>query len=118
MKVSKRGEIWLVQLDPTRGQEIQKTRPAVVVSSNFLSDIQMRIIVPVATWHPKFANRPFMVPILKTDDNGLDVDSAGNVLQIRSVSVERLVRYVGIVSDEVVRDLLDALMLCLDHEVS
>lgn len=27
----KRGEIWLVQLDPTRGQEIQKTRPAVVI---------------------------------------------------------------------------------------
>ena len=88
------------------------------MSSNFLSDIQMRIIVPVATWHPKFANRPFMIPILRTDGNGLDVDSAGNVLQIRSVSVERLVRYVGVVSDEVVRDLLDALMLCLDYEIS
>jgi mRNA interferase MazF len=118
MKVSKRGEIWLVKLDPTRGQEIQKTCPAVIVSSNFLSDIQMRIVVPVATWHPKFAYRPFMVPILKTDDNGLDVDLAGNVLQIRNVSVERLVRYLGVVSDEVIRDLLDALMLCLDYEVS
>ena len=59
-----------------------------------------------------------MVPILRTDGNGLDVDSAGNVLQIRSVSVERLVRYVGVVSDEVVSDLLDALMLCLDYEIS
>jgi len=46
----KRGEIWLVQLDPTRGQEIHKTRPAVVISSEIFSSIPMRIIIPVATW--------------------------------------------------------------------
>lgn len=34
----RRGEIWLVQLDPTRGQEIQKTRPAVVISSEIFSN--------------------------------------------------------------------------------
>ena len=118
MQISKRGEIWLVQLDPTRGQEIQKTRPAVIISSDFLSDIQMRIVVPIATWHPKFTSRPFMVPILKTDTNGLDVDSAGNVLQVRSVSVERLARHIGVVSDEVIRNLLAALMLCLDYEIA
>lgn len=47
MNNPKRGEIWLVQLDPARGQEIQKTRPAVVISSDFLSSIPMRIIIPV-----------------------------------------------------------------------
>ena len=40
----KRGELWLVDLNPTRGQEIQKTRPVVVISSNFLVSIPMRII--------------------------------------------------------------------------
>ncbi|WP_445302291.1 type II toxin-antitoxin system PemK/MazF family toxin [Microcoleus sp. F4-D5] len=59
----KRGEVWLVQLDPTRGQEIQKTRPAVVISSEMFSFIPMRIIIPVATWQPKFQNRPFMILI-------------------------------------------------------
>jgi len=44
----KRGEIWLVQLDPTRGQEIQKTRPAVVISADVLNAIPMRIIIPIA----------------------------------------------------------------------
>jgi mRNA interferase MazF len=39
----KRGEVWLVQLDPTRGQEIQKTRPAVVISADILGAIPMRI---------------------------------------------------------------------------
>ena len=59
----KRGEVWLVQLDPTRGQEIQKTRPAVVISSEMFSSIPMRIIIPVATGQPKFQNRPFMILI-------------------------------------------------------
>ncbi|WP_230967349.1 type II toxin-antitoxin system PemK/MazF family toxin [Nostoc commune] len=81
-----KGEIWLVQLDPSRGQEIQKTRPAVVISSDMLSSIPMRIIIPIATWQPKFQNRLFMIPIQRTDENGLDSDSAGNVLQVRSVT--------------------------------
>jgi len=37
----KRGEIWLVQLDPTRGQEIQKTRPAVVISSELFALVNL-----------------------------------------------------------------------------
>ncbi|MEG4168454.1 MULTISPECIES: type II toxin-antitoxin system PemK/MazF family toxin [unclassified Microcoleus] len=57
----------MVQLDPTRGQEIQKTRPAVVISSEMFSSIPMRIIIPVATWQPKFQNRPFMILIQRTE---------------------------------------------------
>lgn len=77
----KRGEIWLVQLDPTRGQEIQKTRPAVVISAELFSFIGVRIIIPVTRWQPKFVNRHFMVFIQQTDENGLEQESAGNVLQ-------------------------------------
>lgn len=68
MSNPKRGEIWLVQLDPTRGQEIPKTRPAVVISSEIFSSIPMRIIIPVATWQPKSQIRPFMIPILPTNE--------------------------------------------------
>ncbi|MEH2240750.1 type II toxin-antitoxin system PemK/MazF family toxin [Nostoc sp.] len=111
----KKGEIWLVQLDPTRGQEIQKTRPAVVISSNMLSSIPMRIIIPVATWQPKFQNSPFMIPIQQTSENGLDSNSAGNVLQVRSVTTERFVRCLGKVSTAVMQELLDGLIICIDY---
>jgi mRNA interferase MazF len=47
MTSPKRGEIWLVQLDPTRGQEIKKTRPAIVISSDIFNSISMRIIVVI-----------------------------------------------------------------------
>ncbi|MBD2300337.1 type II toxin-antitoxin system PemK/MazF family toxin [Nostoc sp. FACHB-87] len=112
----KKGEIWLVQLDPTRGQEIQKTRPAVVISSDIFSSIAMRIIIPVATWQPKFQNRPFMIPIQQTDENGLDTNSAGNVLQVRSVTTQRFVRCLGKVSAAVMEELLIALFLCVDYD--
>jgi mRNA interferase MazF len=42
-----------------------------------LSSIPMRIIIPVATWQSKFQNRPFMIPIQQTSENGLDSNSAG-----------------------------------------
>lgn len=38
------GDIWLVDLDPTRGQGIQKTRPAVIISSNTLGAIASGLI--------------------------------------------------------------------------
>jgi mRNA interferase MazF len=115
MTDAKRGEIWLVQLDPTRGQEIQKTRPAVVISSEIFSPIPMRIVIPVATWQTKFSDRPFMILIQRTDENGLDSDSAGNVLQVRSVTTQRFVRCLGKVSLSVLQELLAGLILCIDY---
>lgn len=111
----KRGDIWLVQLDPTRGQEIQKTRPAIIINNDMFSSIPMRIIIPIATWQAKFQNRPFMVYIQQTQENGLDADSAGNILQVRSVTTERFIRYLGKISDNVMHELLAGLIVCVDY---
>lgn len=116
MTSPKRGEIWLVQLDPTRGQEIQKTRPAVIISSKLFAPIPIRIVIPVTKWQPKFRDRPFMVFIKQTDENALDQDSSGNVLQVRSISVERFVKRLGEVSPTVLQELLAGLIICVDYE--
>jgi mRNA interferase MazF len=92
---SKRGEIWLVDLNPTRGQEIQKTRPVVIISSDLFGPIAIRIAIPITSWQEKFGDRPFMVRIDANPDNGLNQDSAGNLLQIRSLSTERFIRKLG-----------------------
>ncbi len=42
MSTPKRGEIWLVDLNPTKGQEIQKTRPVVVISSDVYQLIALK----------------------------------------------------------------------------
>lgn len=46
----KRGEIWLINLDPTLGAEIRKTRPAVIVSSDVLGKLPLSVIVPITDW--------------------------------------------------------------------
>ena len=51
----KRGEIWLVNFDPTIGAEIKKTRPAFVVSSNAIAKLPIKLIAPITDWKPYFA---------------------------------------------------------------
>jgi mRNA interferase MazF len=111
-----RGEIWLVDLNPTRGQEIQKTRPAIVISTDLFQSIAMRIVIPVASWQEKFLDRPFMVRLLATPQTGLDQDSAGNVLQVRSLSTERFVRRLGRVDSEQLQEILAGLVICVEYE--
>ena len=88
----KRGEIWQVNLEPTIGQEIKKSRPAVVISSDLFATIDLRIIIPITGWQDKFSQRPFMVKISKDGFNGLDKDSAGNVLQVRNALSKTLLQ--------------------------
>ncbi|MEM9947397.1 MAG: type II toxin-antitoxin system PemK/MazF family toxin [Cyanobacteria bacterium P01_D01_bin.36] len=115
MSGPKRGEIWLVDLNPTRGQEIQKTRPAIVISADFLGQIGLRIVVPVTSWQEKFGNRPFMVKIVATSKTGLRQASAGNVLQVRSLSTERFVKKLGKATPEILNELLAGLAICTDY---
>jgi mRNA interferase MazF len=84
--------------------------------SNLFSPIAIRIAIPITSWQEKFDDRPFMVRIDATPDNGLDKDSAGNLLQIRSLSTERFIRKLGQVTDEILQELLSGLVICVDYE--
>ena len=46
----RQGEIWLINLDPTIGAEIRKTRPAIVVNDNNPGKLPLKIIVPLTDW--------------------------------------------------------------------
>ena len=116
MALPKRGDIWLVDLNPTRGQEIQKTRPVVVISSNLFQPVALKIVIPITSWQDKFIDRPFMVKIPATTQNGLDRTSAGNVLQVRSLSTERFIRYLGMVQSEQLQEILAGLVVCVEYE--
>lgn len=50
----RRGEIWLVDFNPTRGAEIQKQRPAIVVSSNAVGRLPIKLVAPITGWNPAF----------------------------------------------------------------
>jgi mRNA interferase MazF len=110
-----RGEIWLVNLDPTVGSEIRKTRPAVIGSSDLIGILPLKIIVPLTEWKERYASAPWMVRIDCTDQNGLSKNSAADGLQIRSVSSQRLVRKLGEISTIQVAQIVQAVLSVLQR---
>ena len=97
-----RGDIFLVELNPTRGSEIRKTRPCVVVSPDELNThLRTFIVAPLTTGgHPY----PFRV---RCTFDGKD----GHVVadQLRAVARERLVKHLGRLSDTTLNELLGVL---------
>ena len=98
----KQGDVWLVDLEPTIGAEIKKTRPAVIINDNAIGKLPLKIIAPITQWKDYFIEAPWMVKIEPTQQNGLVKTSSVDCFQIRSVSQERLNNKVGEVTlDEV-----------------
>jgi mRNA interferase MazF len=89
--VLKRGEIWLVNLDPTIGSEIQKTRPCVVISPPEMHDhLRTALIAPMTTGsHPA----PFRIPVRHGGKQGLIL-----LDQMRAVNKVRLVKRSGAIA--------------------
>jgi mRNA interferase MazF len=94
----KQGEIWLINLDPTVGAEIKKTRPAIIVSDDSLVKLPLKIIVPVTDWKDRYEIAPWMIKVEPNSKNGLNKDSSADCFQVRSVSQERFVKKIGNIS--------------------
>jgi len=87
----KRGEIWLINLDPTVGSEIRKSRPCVIVSPPELNRYLRTVIVAPMT--SKGFAAPFRVPLTHAGTKGLIV-----LDQLRAVDKMRLAKRLGTVS--------------------
>jgi mRNA interferase MazF len=86
----KRGEIWLVNLDPTVGSEIQKSRPCLVVSPAELNE-HLRTVM-MAPMTSKGFPAPFRVPVTHAGTKGLIV-----LDQLRTVDKQRFIKRQGAV---------------------
>ena len=112
----RRGEIRLVDLDPSRGAEANKGRPAVIVSNDGANMTAERLGRGVITVVPVTSNvtkvYPFQV-ILDAASTGLDRDSKARAEQVRSVAVERIGRRLGALTSDLAAALDEALRLHL-----
>jgi mRNA interferase MazF len=112
----RRGEIRIVDLDPARGTESNKRRPAVVVSNDGANTTAERLGRGVVTVVPVTSNvarvYPFQV-LLEADSTGLARDSKAQAEQIRSVAIERIGERVGALTPELLGALDEALRLHL-----
>ncbi|MEY5040625.1 MAG: hypothetical protein RLZZ414_153 [Bacteroidota bacterium] len=85
-------EIWMVDFNPTKGQEISKLRPAIVVNDQRLGKLNLRVVVPITdvklanVWHHE---------ITPSKANGLSKNSAADCFQLKSLSCDRFVKKLG-----------------------
>lgn len=112
-----RGEMRLTDLEPARGAESNKRRPAVIVSNNRANAADSRSGRGIITVVPVTSNVarvfPFQV-LLPAEETGLRVESKAQADQVRSVAYERLGPVMGHVPAHVMAELDEALRLHLD----
>ena len=111
-----RGEIWLVNLDPTVGAEIQKTRPVVVVSSDAVGVLPIKLVAPLTEWKEYLASNVWHVKVTPDSTNGIVKTSTVDALQLRGVDTRRFVQRVGNVSLSVMQSIVAAIAAVIEYE--
>jgi mRNA interferase MazF len=96
-----RFEIWLVQLDPTQGSEIKKTRPCVVISPDEMSALKTAIVAPMTS---KGFSYPTRIQYTFQDKKGLIL-----LDQMRAVDKSRLIQKVGVISQSAQIEIINCL---------
>lgn len=112
----KRGEICLVNLDPTIGSEIKKTRPVVVVNSDLIGKLPLKWVVPMTDWKSYFVSNIWHVYIEPTEENGLSKPSAADVLQLRSIDARRFVRRLGVLPSADLQEVVLAIAAIIEYQ--
>ena len=114
----RRGEIWWVNFNspasaptpkgrapkdklPAEGDEIYKTRPAVVMNISANWKLKLHIVVPITGWKEEYIQKGYfwMIELPRERSNGLSKDSAADTFEVKSVSITRFGGRLGIVSE-------------------
>lgn len=114
MQIS-RGDVWIVNLDPTIGAEIKKTRPVIVISSDDVGALPIRLVAPLTEWKDYLARNVWHVKVVPDASNGLSKPSAVDVLQLRGVDTRRFVGKVGAVAPDTLRRIVAAIATVIEY---
>lgn len=111
-----RGDIWRVDLNPVIGSEMSKQRPVVVISSDAIGRLPVKLVAPITGWQPHFTRNVWHVRISPTPTNGLTKLSAADVLQVRGVDTQRFVARLGQVPADTLDEIVAALALVVEYQ--
>jgi mRNA interferase MazF len=102
-----RGEIWLVNLDPTLGREQSGTRPALVISENLFNQsyADLVMVIPITSQNKNIRSH---VPVAQ-GEGGLTLESYAKCEDVRSISKQRLKKRLGKVSEQTVEQIEEKL---------
>jgi mRNA interferase MazF len=101
------GEIWQVDFAPKVGDEIDKKRPALIVSNNSVGRLCLKIVVPITD--PAATIQSWHVPLKPDAPNGLNKASIADCFQVKSISNDRFIAKLGSLNEEN----MDEVKICL-----
>jgi mRNA interferase MazF len=108
----KRGEVYLVNFDPTIGAEIKKTRPALIIQNDVANQYSPVTIVAAITSQFDEDIYPTEV-LLPAKEGGLATDSVALLNQIRSIDKQRLIKRLGTVKPLTLIEINKAIQISL-----
>ena len=111
-----RGEVWDVDFDPTVGAEIQKTRPAVVMSINSIGHLPIKLVAPITGWKSQFSGMIWLVNVQPNRTNGLTKVSAVDTLQIKGIDVQRFIKKRGRLTATLMAEISAAIAAIIDYQ--
>lgn len=112
-----RGEIWLVDLEPTKGEEMQKARPAVIVSSDNIGGLNVKLAAPIRAWKNMFENKYYMIKVNPDENNGLEKTSAVDTLQLRSLDIERrFIKKIGRLTASQMEEITTGIVAVIEYQ--
>ncbi len=111
----RRGDIWKVNLDPTIGAEIKKSRPVVVVSSDAVGLLPIKLVAPLTEWKNYLADNIWHVKVLPNSSNRLRKTSAVDTLQLRGLDKQRFIEKLGAVSPEILRLIVTSIAAVIEY---
>jgi mRNA interferase MazF len=110
----KRGEVWLVNLDPALGSEQAGTRPVIIFQNNIVSQFSTTVIAIPLTTNQRRASLPICLSI-QQGDGGLTQNSVALCFQIRVLDKRRLIRRLGQLSAGTLARLEEVVLATLGH---
>lgn len=107
----RRGEVYLVNFDPTIGSEIKKTRPALILQNDISNRYSpITIVAAITSQFDKDRLYPTEV-LIKAKEGGLTVDSVVLLNQIRSIDKHRLIKRLGALKPQTMENVERALQV-------
>lgn len=106
-----RGEVWLIDLNPVKGHEQAGKRPCLVISVNLFNQgaSGLAVVLPITSKDKKI---PFHVKI-NSPEAGLKVKSFIKCEDIRSVSLERFIKKLGMVDNKIIAEVEQRLRILI-----
>ena len=109
---ARRGEVWFAQLDPVRGSEQAGTRPVLIFQDDRFNHLGSTTVAIPLTTSLRRVNLPFCL-LVTAGEGGLPSDSVLLCNQLRVVDESRLARRLGQVSEQVMADAEECVLVAL-----